>query len=71
MHPIYWIVAFALIGIIFWRANKGNKVRAAALQRTDMTTQMAEENQNRRHALAQLSMEVYSAKSGRVVVGRR
>ncbi|HEY5336746.1 MAG TPA: hypothetical protein VIJ85_00955 [Rhizomicrobium sp.] len=71
MLPIYWIMAFVLIGILFWRANKGNKARAAALQRIDATTQLTEENQNLRHALAQMSMEVYSVKSGRAVAGRR
>jgi hypothetical protein len=62
MLPIYWIIAFAAIGILFWRAVRSNRKRAKKQQQAVTVSELSNENYRLRHVLAQVSMENHALK---------
>ena len=62
MPPIFWIIGIAVIGILFWRASRGNGKRTKSQQRAVTQRELARENYRLRHVLAEISVENYSLK---------
>jgi hypothetical protein len=62
MPPIYWITAFAVIGILFWRAVRSNRKRAKKQQQAVTVSELSKENYRLRHVLAQVALENHALK---------
>ena len=62
MPPIYWIIALAVIGMLFWRAVRSNRKRAKKQQHAVAVSELSKENYRLRHVLAQVSMENHALK---------
>jgi hypothetical protein len=53
MTPIYWVIGFTAILVLYWLVAKSNGKHV----RTRHSTEVARENDHLRHVIAELSME--------------
>ncbi len=63
MAPIFWIIGFLILGVLFWRAARGNGNHARQRQKAASAADLARENYRLRHVLAQLSVENHALKN--------
>jgi len=63
MAPILWIIGFLMIGVLMWRASRGNARHGRQRRIAASASELARENYRLRHVLAQLSVENHALKN--------
>ncbi|MEI9992786.1 MAG: hypothetical protein WDM86_22480 [Rhizomicrobium sp.] len=63
MAPIFWIIGFLAIGLLMWRASRGNASHGRRRRVAESASELARENYRLRHVLAQLSVENHALKN--------
>ncbi len=63
MAPIFWIIGLAVLGVLFWRAVRGNGNHDKQRRKAESAADLARENYRLRHVLAQLTLENHALKN--------